>query len=74
MVTATQHVINDKDWPKTLEYLSEYLADNLCKQGNPLSYVIHNQVDVPPDAGDRSTGYGTMDLEMIACGPHAVSA
>jgi hypothetical protein len=69
-VTATQPVINDKDWPKTLEYLSEYFMANLGEQGNPLSYAIHPQVDVPPEAGGPSTVYGMVDLDMIARGPH----
>jgi hypothetical protein len=47
-VTATQPVINDKDWTKTLEYLSEDLVGNIGEKGNPLSYVILPQVDLPP--------------------------
>jgi hypothetical protein len=53
-----------------LEYLSEYLAANLGEQGNPFYYVICPQVDVPPESGDPSTGYGTVDLEIIEHGPH----
>jgi hypothetical protein len=61
MVTATRPVINDNHWPKTLDYLSEYLAANLGEQDNPLYYVIRPQVDVPRDTYDPSTGYETVD-------------
>jgi hypothetical protein len=69
-VTMTQPVINDKDKLKTWEYLSEYLVAKLSEQCNPLSYVICTQVEVPPKAGNPSTGYGTVDLDMIVRGTH----
>jgi hypothetical protein len=40
------------------------------EHGNPLYSVIQPQVDVSPEAGDSSMGYGTVDLEMIDFGPH----
>jgi hypothetical protein len=73
-VTTTQLVINDKDWPKTSDYLSEYLVAILGKKGNEFSYVTHPQVDVSPEVGDPYMGYGTVDLEMIARGSHTGSA
>jgi hypothetical protein len=73
-VTMTQPVLNDKDWPKTMEEISEFLAANHGEQGNPLSYVIRPEGEVPAEASDPSTGYETVDLEMIARGPHTGSA
>jgi hypothetical protein len=69
-ITSTQPAINDKDWPTTLDSLSGYLTANLGEQGKPLYYAIHPHVEVPPEAGNPSTGYVPVDLEMIARGPH----
>jgi hypothetical protein len=40
-VTMTQPGIDEKDWRKTMEEISEFLAANQGEHGNPLSYVIH---------------------------------
>jgi hypothetical protein len=73
-VTMTQPIIDEKDWPKTMEEISEFLEDNHGEQGNPLSYVIRPNVVVPTEAGDPSAGYETVDIEMIDRGPHSGSA
>jgi hypothetical protein len=47
---------------------------NHGEQGNKLSYVILPNVAVPTEADDPSAGYKTVDIEMIARGPHSDSA
>jgi hypothetical protein len=70
----TQPVIDEKDWPKTMEEISEFPTANHGEQGNPLSYVIRSNPAVPNEADDPSTGYEMVDIEMIDHGPHSGSA
>ena len=39
--TAEEPVINDKDWPPTMENIREYLASQYGQTGAMLDYVIH---------------------------------
>jgi hypothetical protein len=73
-LTMTQPIIDENDWPKTMEEISEFLVANHGEQGNPLSYVIHPNAAVPTEADDPSVGYETVDIEMIARIPHSGSA
>jgi hypothetical protein len=73
-VTMTHPVVDEKDWPKTMEEISKFLAANHGEHVNPLSYVIRPNAVVPMEADDTSTGYETVDIEMIARGPHSGSA
>jgi hypothetical protein len=73
-ITMTQPVIDEKDWPKTMEEISEFIAVNHGEQGNPLSYVIHPNAAVPTEINDPSAGYETVDIEMVARSPHSGSA
>jgi hypothetical protein len=73
-VTMAQPVIDEKNCPTTMEEISEFLAANRGEQGNPLSYVILPNAAVPTEADDPSAGYETVDIEMIARGPHSASA
>jgi hypothetical protein len=73
-VTMTQPVIDEKDWPNTMEEISEFLAANHGEQGNSLSYVNRPNAAVPTEADDPSEGYETVNIEMIARGPHSSSA
>ena len=78
-VTATEPVINDKDWPRTLENIREFLSSVLGKTGVPLAYAIRTDVTPPaegddPAAGDAGSIYDTPDLEMIARAPHSGTA
>jgi hypothetical protein len=52
-VTITQPVLNDKDWPKTMEEISEFLAANHGEQGNPLLYVIRPEGGGPTESCDK---------------------
>jgi hypothetical protein len=57
-----------------MEEISKFLAANHGEQGNPLSYVIQPNAAVPMEADDPSVGYATVDIKMIARGPHSGSA
>jgi hypothetical protein len=55
-VNITHLVIDEKDWPKMMEEISEFLAAYHGKQGNPLSYVVRPNSAVPKEADDPSAG------------------
>jgi hypothetical protein len=56
-VTITQPFIDEKDWPKMMEEIYEFLAANHGEQGNLLSYVIRPNAAVPTEADDSSAWY-----------------
>lgn len=65
--------INEKDWPKTMELVQEYLRGQMGKDGIPLAYIIRappgeNRVGVYPIGG-----YPTVEDELIARAPHGVA-
>ena len=66
-------VINPRDWPKTIEGIQEYLRSYLGETKIPLAYVIRENVDPPADP-DPSTGYTTVQDEMISRAPHKDAA
>jgi hypothetical protein len=68
--TAEEHVINDKDWPRTLETIREYLASRYGVTGATLYYVVRPDIEVKPEAEDPDEGYETVDQEMTARAPH----
>jgi hypothetical protein len=72
-VTAEQPVINEKDWPRTMEEIRELFGSVLGEIGVPLAYVIHENVEIPPDT-DPSEGYITFSEEMIARATHGNQA
>jgi hypothetical protein len=45
-------VIIEKDWPRTLETIREYLASQSGLTGATLDYVVHPDIEVKPDAKD----------------------
>jgi hypothetical protein len=69
--TAEEPVINDKDWPWTLETIRDYLTYQYWVAGATLYYVVHPDIEVKPEAKDPSKGYETADQEMTARAPHA---
>jgi hypothetical protein len=71
---AEEPVINDKEWPRTLETINEYLASQYVGTGVTLDYVVRPDIAVKPEAEDPVDGYATMDQEMTARAPHAVRA
>jgi hypothetical protein len=67
--TSEEPVINDKDWPRTLETIKEYLAFQYGGTGATLDYVVRPYVEVKPEAEDPAEGYETVDQEMTARAP-----
>jgi hypothetical protein len=46
--TAEEPEINDKDWPRTLENITEYLASQYGVTGATLDYVFRPEIAVKP--------------------------
>jgi hypothetical protein len=68
--TAEEPEINDKDWPRTLEKIREYLASQYGVTGATLDYVVRAEIAVKPEAEDPPENYETVDQEMTARAPH----
>jgi hypothetical protein len=68
-VTAEQPLINEKDWPRTMEAIREFFDSVLGGTGVPLAYVVCENVEIPPSIY-LSEGYITVVEEMIARAPH----
>jgi hypothetical protein len=64
-------MINDKDWPRTLENIRDYLASMLGAKGVPLAYMTRNEGVVPTAVGDPEDGYLKVEKEMIHRAPHS---
>ena len=62
----TPKLMDSKNWPKTMEGIVEYLRGCLGVTKIPLSYVVRNHVEAPPEARDPETNYDTPQDEMIA--------
>jgi hypothetical protein len=69
--TAEEPDINDKDWPRTLEKIREYLASQYGIAGATLYYVVRPDIAVKPEAEDPAEGYETVDQEMMARAPQS---
>jgi hypothetical protein len=59
--TAEETEINDKDWPRTLEKIKEYLASQYGVTGATLDYAVRPEIAVKPEAEDPPENYETMD-------------
>jgi hypothetical protein len=57
-------VINEKDCPRNLEIIREYLASQYGVTGDTLDYVVRPDIGVKPEAEDPAEGYETLDQEM----------
>jgi hypothetical protein len=68
--TAEEPEINDKDCPRTLEKIKEYLASKDRVTGATLDYVVRPDIAVKPEAEDPAENYETVDNEMTARAPH----
>jgi hypothetical protein len=62
--------IDEKDWPKMFESISQYFTLKPGKLHIPLAYVICEQVTLPPAADDPAGNYVMLVVETIACTPH----
>ena len=65
----TKPVINDKDWPRTMEAVEEWFRGSYGQTKIPLAYVIRRQAGVPVGP-DPAVDYDTPYDEMIARAPH----
>jgi hypothetical protein len=70
--TAEEPDINDKDWPRTLEKINQYLASQYGVTGATLEYGFSPDVAVKPEAEHPAENYETVDLEMAARAPHTL--
>jgi hypothetical protein len=68
--TAEESVINDKDWPRTLEKIRECLVSQYGVTGATLDYGVRPDIEVKPEAEDPAEGYETVDQEMTARALH----
>jgi hypothetical protein len=59
--TAEEPEINEKDWPRTLEKIREYLASQYGVTGATLDYVVRAEIDVKPEEEDPPENYETVD-------------
>ena len=61
--------INDKDWPKTMEAIEQWLSTCMGVTEIPLAYIVWDD-EIPPAAdGDPSTGYNGIWEELIMHAP-----
>jgi hypothetical protein len=68
--TTEEPVVNDKDKPRTLETIREYLASWYVVIGETLDYVVRPDIEVKPEAKDPAEVYENVDQEMTARSPH----
>jgi hypothetical protein len=59
--TAEEPEINDKDWPRTLEKIKEYIASQYGVTGATLDYAVRPEISIKPEAEDPPENYETMD-------------
>jgi hypothetical protein len=59
--TAEEPEINEKDWPRTLEKIREYLASQYVVTGETLDYVVIAEIAVKPEEEDPPENYETVD-------------
>jgi hypothetical protein len=67
-------VINDKDWPITLETIKDYLDSQYGGTGATLDCVVRPDIAVKPKSEDPVEGYDTADREITARAPHTGQA
>jgi hypothetical protein len=61
--------LSDKDWPRTIEAIQEWLRGCLGTTKIPLAYVIRQDDAVTPEVDDPPTNYSTKMKELIARAP-----
>jgi hypothetical protein len=68
--TSEEPEINDKDLPRTLDNIREYLSSQYGVTGATLDYVVRAEIAIKPEAEDPPENYETVDQEMTATAPH----
>jgi hypothetical protein len=61
--------LNEKDWPKTMEAIHEFLRMYLGESKIPLAYIVRDE-EALPDGNDPAINYATVQDEMIRRAPH----
>jgi hypothetical protein len=59
--TTDEPEINEKDWPRTLEKIREYLASHYGVTGATFDYVVRAEISVKPEEEDPPENYETVD-------------
>jgi hypothetical protein len=59
--TAEEPESNDKDWPRTLEMIREYIDSKYGVTGATLDYVVRAEIAIKPEAEDPPENYETVD-------------
>ena len=62
-------VIDDNDWPKAFELIYKHLDQHCGLMGNWLSYCVRAFLMATDDVDDPSSGYASLELEIIAHAP-----
>jgi hypothetical protein len=62
--------IDNRDWPRTMEAINDYLGRVLGEENIPLAYVVRREAQVPATADDPKTNYANPNAEMICRAPH----
>jgi hypothetical protein len=68
--TVEEPVINDKDRPRTVETIREYVASQYGGTRATLDYIVRPEIAVKPENEDPVDGYDMVDQEMTARVPH----
>jgi hypothetical protein len=67
-------MIDQKNWPKTMDALQDCFSCVLGEIKAPLAYVIRDVAAVPPKANNLATNHDTPENKMIARMPHQDAA
>jgi hypothetical protein len=59
--TAEEPVTNDKEWPRTLETIREYLSYQYGVTGATLDYAVRPDIEVKPEVEEPAEGYETVN-------------
>jgi hypothetical protein len=59
--TAEEHEVNNKDWPRNLEKVRDYIASQYGVTGATLDYVVIAEIVVKPEEEDPPENYETVD-------------
>jgi hypothetical protein len=59
--TSEEPEIKEKDWPRTLEKIREYIASQYGVTGATLDYVVRAEIAVKPEEEDPPENYETVD-------------
>jgi hypothetical protein len=70
-ITSVELVINEKDWPQTLENFRDYLETLLGVKWSPLAYSVRTDVEAHRAAEYPAAGYLMVGQDNIHHAPHS---